>query len=92
MGFLQRLALTIGMAAAAGLLLTSAAPLEVQAPPPSKTVILYQGFNLIAYDGPTVAVEEALGNVLPQVASIFLFDTASQTWVTWSAALPPLLP
>ena len=62
-------------------------PLTAQGP----AIELRAGGNSIGYGGPTLPVEEALGNAADNVTAIWEFDASEQRWRLWSPALPPSL-
>lgn len=55
------------------------------------TVLLYEGWNNVLYQGIPLPLPDALGDAAGDVSIVWQFDAAAQTWRLWSVDLPEAL-
>lgn len=80
----------IGVAAVAALIAGIVAPRGAGAQTPA-SVQLYNGWNIVMYDGLALPPELALNDAYAMVDSVWEFKAVSQTWAVWGKDLPPRL-
>ena len=74
-------------------LLAAVAVIVVAAPPPAHadaSVQLFPGWNNIAYDGETLPVDRALGEIAADVVAVWHWEAEAASWTNYFRAAPAI--